>query len=823
MIPVVSPDAGVEVADLAALAEVSNDGMMLLNREYRCVYANAVARTLLNSGVHDLSNGDFTSLFPPLEQDALRAHLDSLQGGEETGWSSILRKDDGLEQALECRLQRPVAAAHLVAVVREVEETRQLVRKTNAVARIAASAAYAGNIEGTLHALARTLVEVTGIHACTVFLLDESGKTSMSAIYGMPDDVLDRLRVIWSDGATPVSAAAIDEGATVIIHDVPRTLLQNPQFASIYDYLRVAPWDTVVAVPLLYGDRPLGILTGHYSPGVPPGTADIAFLNTIAHQTAVAVENARLAAQAQARAISEERKHGEAQVREKDALYRTIFQSTNDALLIADRSGHVVEVNPAFCRMYGLDYDEMMSYPNQVLTDETMQTVRDTGVSEDHVVHHHRDGRTLHLQARATALIYKGQPHFLGVAWDVTERVLAYELLEQRVEQRTRELETLLDVSQTVASTLQLRPLLDLILDQLKTVVDYEGSSIMEFDGQYLELVRTNGPPVARGSSAFRFAVQTALPIWDVLAAGQPVIIDDIHADTPTAATFRRVNDIPDSTADQPFRSWLAVPLILKGAIVGTLSCIHHEPQHYGSRHARLAMAIARQAAVAMENARLYEQAQKMAILEERQRLARELHDSISQALFGIGLGARTARSLLERDPAQAIESMDYVLNLTRTGMTEMRALIFELRPESLENEGLVTALEKQAAAVSARHELSIETVLCDEPNVALPVKEALYRIAQEALHNAVKHADPERAQVTLWCSDQEVVLEIEDDGRGFDRNASFPGHLGLHSMQERAASLGGSVEFQSEAGRGTRVLARVPLENGAVPSHARL
>lgn len=811
MIPLASPDTGVKLADLAALTEMSNDGMVLLNRECRCVYANAVARRLFLDEARDLSNRDFASLFPSVEHDALQAHFDSLQRGEETGWSSILRNEDGVEQALECRLQRSADAAHFVAVVRDVGEVRQLVRKTNAVARIAASAAYAGTIEGTLHALARTLVEVTGIHACTVFLLDESGKTSMSAIYGMPDDVLDRLRIIWSEGASPVSAAAIDEGSTVIIRGVPQTLLQNPRFASISDYLQVAPWDTVVAVPLLYGDRPLGILTGHYTPGVPPGSADIAFLSTIAHQTAVAVENARLAAQAQAQAISEERKLGEAQVREKDALYRTIFQSTNDALLIADRSGHVVEVNPAFCRMYGLDYDEMMSYPDPVLTDETIQTIRDKGVSEDHVVNHHKDGRTLHVQARATALTYKGQPHFLLVAWDVTERVLAYELLEQRVEQRTRELETLLDVSQTVASTLQLRPLLDLILDQLKTVVDYEGSSIMEFDGQYLELVRTNGPPVATGSSAFRFAVQTALPIWNVLAAGQPVIIDDIHADTPAASTFRRVNDIPDSATDQPFRSWLAVPLMLKGAIVGTLSCIHQEPRHYGPQHARLAMAIARQAAVAMENARLYERAQKMAILEERQRLARELHDSISQALFGIGLGACTARTLLERDPARAIESVDYVLNLTRTGMAEMRALIFELRPESLENEGLITALEKQAAAVSARHELSIDTVLCDEPNVALPVKEALYRIAQEALHNAVKHADPKRAQVTLRCTDREVVLEIEDDGRGFDCNASFPGHLGLHSMQERAARLGGSVEVQSEAGKGTCVLARVP------------
>jgi signal transduction histidine kinase len=201
-----------------------------------------------------------------------------------------------------------------------------------------------------------------------------------------------------------------------------------------------------------------------------------------------------------------------------------------------------------------------------------------------------------------------------------------------------------------------------------------------------------------------------------------------------------------------------------------------------------------------------------MATLEERQRLARELHDSVSQALFGIGLGARTARILLERDPVQAIESVDYVLSLAQAGMAEMRALIFELRPESLENEGLVSALEKQAAAISARHELHIDTVLCDEPDVSLPVKEALYRIAQEALHNAVKHAEAGRARVSLRCTAGEVIIDIEDNGRGFDSHASFPGHLGLHSMRERAVRLGGTVELESAAGQGTHVLACVPI-----------
>jgi signal transduction histidine kinase len=154
-----------------------------------------------------------------------------------------------------------------------------------------------------------------------------------------------------------------------------------------------------------------------------------------------------------------------------------------------------------------------------------------------------------------------------------------------------------------------------------------------------------------------------------------------------------------------------------------------------------MAMAIANQAAVAIENARLYEQAQALAVLEERQRLARELHDSVSQALYGISLGAHTARTLLERDPGKLAEPLGYVLSQAETALMEMRALIFELRPESLETEGLVAALSRQAVALHARHGIEVSAELGDEPDLPLKVKQELYRFAQEALHNTVKHA----------------------------------------------------------------------------------
>ncbi len=224
-----------------------------------------------------------------------------------------------------------------------------------------------------------------------------------------------------------------------------------------------------------------------------------------------------------------------------------------------------------------------------------------------------------------------------------------------------------------------------------------------------------------------------------------------------------------------------------------------------------LVLTIANQAATAIENARLYDRAQAAAAVEERQRLARELHDSVSQALYGIGLGTYAAKNLLENQQPGVTEALDYVSSLAAAGLAEMRALIFELRPESLEIEGLVGALSKQAAALRARHRVEVETELPGEPELPLKTKEVLYRVAQEALHNTVKHAEAQRVYLRLEEMSDSVVLDVQDDGQGFDPTASFPGHLGLRSMSERIAQLGGTFTIQSTPGEGTAIHVRIP------------
>jgi signal transduction histidine kinase len=209
----------------------------------------------------------------------------------------------------------------------------------------------------------------------------------------------------------------------------------------------------------------------------------------------------------------------------------------------------------------------------------------------------------------------------------------------------------------------------------------------------------------------------------------------------------------------------------------------------------------------------LYEQAQELAALQERQRLARELHDSVSQALYGMSLGAHTAREALEsNDPEQAKISLEYVVDLAEVGLAEMRTLIFELRPESLETEGLVAALMRQVAVLRTRYKLVVKADLATEPDLSLERKQALYRITQESLHNIVKHAHASTVNLRLVQQESQVVLEVHDNGRGFDPTGLFSGRLGLQYMRERTAKMGGTLTIESTPGQGTHLRVHIPL-----------
>jgi signal transduction histidine kinase len=222
---------------------------------------------------------------------------------------------------------------------------------------------------------------------------------------------------------------------------------------------------------------------------------------------------------------------------------------------------------------------------------------------------------------------------------------------------------------------------------------------------------------------------------------------------------------------------------------------------------------LADQIAVAIENARLYETGQQLAVSEERNRLARELHDSVTQELFSMTMIAGALPALMERKPAVAKERVDRLHELSRGALAEMRALLFALRPAALAEEGLVSALSKHAAAFESREGIRVHLEVDGEGRLPQPCEEALYRIFGEALNNVVKHAKARNVWVQLAIGDDESALLVRDDGIGFDITPQTGVHtMGLTSMRERVAALNGDFRVESAPGQGTSIRVTVPV-----------
>ncbi len=516
------------------------------------------------------------------------------------------------------------------------------------------------------------------------------------------------------------------------------------------------------------------------------------------------------------REVERQRDELQQEVREREAAQdelRALFAAMTDAVVVVDKDGRYLRVPKTSAPDYLISQEdlpgktmwEVMTRPQADSLFSPIRTAIDSQQPQTFEYPLDIGGRLLWFSAVVSPISAES---VVIVARDITDRINAQRELEQAVAERTKELNTVLEVSHNLVATLDLNTLLQVIMEQTETVCSYSRASVYLYDQGHMALFgsRVPGGNLTTMPQSFRIPINTLGTVWQMIIGPEPAIIDDVHGASDLARELREaVGTSTTQSATQGITSWMGVPLLLKDRVVGLLALTHAEEAFFTPHHYELVSAIANQAAVAIENAKLYESAQQLAAIEERQKLARELHDSVSQALYGIALGARTARTQLDREPTKAIEPVEYVLQLAEAGLAEMRALIFELRPESLEIEGLVAAIQKQVAATSARYNIAVTDDLGTEPDLSLPDKEVFYRVAQEALHNVVKHAKATEATIRLRDNGA-LTLEVSDNGIGFDSGASFPGHMGLVSMSERAANIGANIEVESQPGAGTTI-----------------
>jgi two-component system nitrate/nitrite sensor histidine kinase NarX len=505
-----------------------------------------------------------------------------------------------------------------------------------------------------------------------------------------------------------------------------------------------------------------------------------------------------------------------ARAKEREKQYQSIFETASDGLIIHDlETGLVVEANPAACTMYGYAREEFIGlHPTRFIHPDShelfrtyAQAIQSKGRSEALEVHLHRDGALFFVELHGTAFPYQGKLCLLSVVRDVSQRVHAEQVLQQRGEARTREQSTLLEISQTLASALELQP--GLILDQLRVIIDYTQAGLFKLEDSTLAALAVRGPQPLEQAMPFQIRLENPEALTMLLNERRSTRIADVQGADPQARFLRSLLDDQATLLLEGVQSWMWVPLAIKGRVIGAIGVAHAERNYFTAQDADLALTVANQAAITMVNAELYEHAQTLAALQERQRLARNLHDAVNQSLFSAGLIAEVLPRLWERDPDEGRQSLEDLRRLTRGAQADMRLLLAELRPATLTDAELGDLLRLLGNALAGRTNIPISVTVTGEGNLPADVKVALYRLCQEGLNNIAKHAGASQVDIQLQCETGAIELRIRDDGRGFDPEQTSPGHYGLSMMRERATAVGATLSITSQPGHGTEIVIR--------------
>lgn len=378
----------------------------------------------------------------------------------------------------------------------------------------------------------------------------------------------------------------------------------------------------------------------------------------------------------------------------------------------------------------------------------------------------------------------------------------------QRIQEAEREqrtmAEALSDLAATLNSTLDFDEVVDRILDNVGRVVPHDTGDVMLLDDEAAYVIRASGSSTDEHYQQLdTFPLDVFTNLKNMADKALPIIVEDVQHHKNWIAL----------DGSEWIQSYAGAPICMGDDVIGFLNLYSHTQGFFKQEHAERLQAFADQAAIAIKNARLYEQAQALAAIEERQRLARELHDGVSQSLGSATLIADVLPRIWHQDTQKGEQALEQLRELTGNALAEMRMLLMELRPDALVEAHLDDLLGKLCQAMSSRLGVPIKlTIDGSVADVPVNVKLALYRVAQEALNNVVKHALASEVSVRLQREGDTMRLRIQDNGRGFDPADVPSSHFGLSIMRERIAGIGGTIKLHSEIGKGTSIYAETPL-----------
>lgn len=737
------------------------------------------------------------------------------------GQTITAQTGDEIEELAEQfnRMSAQLKASYAHLEQRVADRTKELAT-LNA---IAAAVSRSLDVEELLcDALAKAL-EVLEFESGAIYLRDL--KTGALQMGGCQGGLSEAFRRVVAGGILSAKVAA--SGSPLIIDD----LLRRPD-APVE--IVAEGYRSLASIPLISKGQVEGVLTVASRRAHPFRQQDIDLLLSIGHQMGVAIENARLFQAEQRRA-------------EQFKLISEVGRRVTSILAIDELLEQIAELIQQTFRYYLVDIglveeDELVFKAGAGKPWESgfksfrlrMDQASITGWAAVSgaplkVPDVSQDPRYVDVAGADTrselAVPLKTEEKVIGVlniesdrldAFDESDLAVLQSLADQaaiaiekarlfRAEQRRAEqFRVISEVGRRITSILDIDELLEQMTRLIRQAFNYYHVGIGLIEGD--EVVYKVGAGPLWDDPNFQFKParlkvgQEGITGW-VAAAGQLLLTPDVSREPRYVWMQGSIT-----------RSELAVAIKAKGSVVGVLDVQSDRLNAFDESDVAVIQSLADQTGVAIENARLYEQARQVAVLEERHRLSRELHDAVTQTLFSASLIGEVLPRLWERDPDEARQRLEDLRKMTRGALAEMRTLLLELRPAVLAETELSDLLRQLAEAIAGRTRVTVTVAVEGQCSPPPDVKVALYRIAQEALNNMAKHAGAGRATIGLRCveiaEEQEkgVELRISDDGRGFDPARVSSDHLGLGIMRERAEAIGAALTIDSAIGRGTQV-----------------
>jgi PAS domain S-box-containing protein len=505
-----------------------------------------------------------------------------------------------------------------------------------------------------------------------------------------------------------------------------------------------------------------------------------------------------------------ERHRIESMVRRREQEYRSliddVFNTSMVAVLILDHAYRVVWCNEATEVYFGIKRERLIGRDSRRVIEEDLKCVfadlddysarllaaYESGEFTDRFECHVTpdDGREDRWLEHWSQPIRQGL--YAGGRIEQYTDITARKRLEIAEREQREFTEALRDVAALITSTLNLNEVLERIMTALARLVPYDEVSIVivEEEGYAIaERPQHDQPKVTLKSVQHDYqwllrAMSDATSLADMAEREQ------MHALRPHEA----------------LRGYVGAPIRLQQQTIGVINVFSREADFYTEKDGERLMAFAELAAIAIQNAQLFQRSQALATIEERQRLARDLHDSVSQTLFTTRTLAESVLRRWDKDPQRARELAEEVYHQTATALAEMRILLFELRPAALTQMSLRQLFEQYLQPIRDRRQFELILDIPEMPALPPEVQLSLYRIVQEALNNIDKHARASQVVVRGTVQSDHIQVEIVDDGVGFDPSAAAASSMGLHIMRERAESIGAALEIASEQGRGTRI-----------------